>query len=68
MASSIYKGLVPAKNILERDFAINGAVVCSSLYEHSFQLSVLPSSSLPMMDTPLKSWLTGSRHISWVIE
>ncbi|KAF7316639.1 hypothetical protein HMN09_00396500 [Mycena chlorophos] len=25
-ASSIYKGIVPAKNILERDFAINGAV------------------------------------------
>lgn len=26
-ASSIYRGLVPAKNITKRDFAINGAVV-----------------------------------------
>jgi hypothetical protein len=30
-ATSIYRGLVPAKNILNRDFAVNGAVV---LYFH----------------------------------
>lgn len=29
-ASSIYRGLVPAKNILKRDFAINGAVVSNN--------------------------------------
>lgn len=28
-ASSIYRGIVPAKNILRRDFAVNGASVCS---------------------------------------
>lgn len=27
-ASSIYRGIVPAKNLFNRDFAINGAVVC----------------------------------------
>lgn len=26
-ASSIYRGLIPAKNILNRDFAVNGAMV-----------------------------------------
>ena len=26
-AASVYRGLVPAKNILNRDFAINGATV-----------------------------------------
>lgn len=26
-ASSLYRGLVPAKNILHRDFAVNGALV-----------------------------------------
>lgn len=29
-ASSIYRGLVPAKNITKRDFAINGAVVSNT--------------------------------------
>jgi hypothetical protein len=33
--SSIYRGLVPAKNILEREFAINGAVVRSPLSSSS---------------------------------
>ncbi len=28
-ASSIYRGIVPAKNIERRDFAINGAIVRS---------------------------------------
>ena len=28
LAASIYRGLVPAKNILNRDFAVNGAMVC----------------------------------------
>jgi dimethylaniline monooxygenase (N-oxide forming) len=28
-AASIYRGLVPAKNILNRDFAVNGAMVCT---------------------------------------
>jgi dimethylaniline monooxygenase (N-oxide forming) len=27
-ASSIYRAIVPAKNIERHDFAINGAVVC----------------------------------------
>ena len=26
-AATVYRGMVPAKNILERDFAINGAIV-----------------------------------------
>ena len=26
-AAAIYRGMVPARNILERDFAINGAIV-----------------------------------------
>jgi hypothetical protein len=26
-SSSIYRGVVPAKNIFERDFAVNGAIV-----------------------------------------
>jgi dimethylaniline monooxygenase (N-oxide forming) len=30
-ASSIYRGLVPAKNILNRDFALNGAMVLGSV-------------------------------------
>jgi hypothetical protein len=30
-SSSIYKGIVPAKNILREDFAINGAVVMDLL-------------------------------------
>ena len=29
LAASIYQGLVPAKNILNRDFAVNGAMVCN---------------------------------------
>jgi hypothetical protein len=29
LAASIYRGLVPAKNILNRDFAVNGAMVCN---------------------------------------
>ncbi|KAJ7211312.1 FAD/NAD-P-binding domain-containing protein [Mycena pura] len=29
-SSSIYKGVVPAKNILQRDFAINGAVLATN--------------------------------------
>ncbi|KAF9017607.1 FAD/NAD-P-binding domain-containing protein [Hymenopellis radicata] len=29
-ASSIYRGIVPAKNILQRDFAINGAVMTAN--------------------------------------
>lgn len=28
-ASHVYRGIVPAKNILQRDFAINGAVASS---------------------------------------
>ena len=35
-SASIYRGLVPAKNILNHDFAINGAMVCSFLLYHSF--------------------------------
>jgi hypothetical protein len=31
MASPIYRGIVPAKNILNRDFAINGAIVRISI-------------------------------------
>jgi len=30
-AASIYRGLVPAKNILNRDFAVNGAMVFCSI-------------------------------------
>ena len=30
-AASIYRGLVPAKNILNRDFAVNGAMVICSI-------------------------------------
>ena len=30
-AAAIYRGMIPAKNILERDFAINGAIVSFSL-------------------------------------
>lgn len=29
--SSIYRGLVPAKNILKRDFAVNGAFVSAAV-------------------------------------
>ena len=30
-APSLYRGIVPAKNILRRDLVVNGAIVCSSL-------------------------------------
>lgn len=30
-AASIYRGIVPAANILQRDFAVNGALVRTSL-------------------------------------
>ena len=30
-SASIYRGLVPAKNILKRDFAVNGAMVLHNL-------------------------------------
>jgi dimethylaniline monooxygenase (N-oxide forming) len=31
-SASIYRGLVPAKNILNHDFAVNGAMVCLFFY------------------------------------
>ena len=31
-AAAIYRGIVPAQNILHRDFAINGAIVRASSY------------------------------------
>ena len=36
VASSVYRGMVPAKNLLNRDFAINGAIVRSM---HSLQVN-----------------------------
>lgn len=40
-SSTIYRGLVPAKNIVRRDFAINGAVVRpSSLSESVLRAAV----------------------------
>ena len=47
-ASSIYRGLVPAKNIGRRDFAINGAVV------RRFFLVLALFSSVTVYDKP---WL-----------
>jgi dimethylaniline monooxygenase (N-oxide forming) len=34
-SASIYRGLVPAKNILNRDFAVNGAMVCPNFFTAS---------------------------------
>jgi dimethylaniline monooxygenase (N-oxide forming) len=34
-AATIYRGIVPARNIMNRDFAINGAIVWASLFNIS---------------------------------
>ena len=46
LTSSMYRGIVPAKNIQRRDFAVNGAIVCPS-----FQ-SLLPQADT---DVPISS-------------
>lgn len=38
-AATVYRGIVPAKNILQRDFAINGGIVRS--HPHSLSLAAL---------------------------
>ncbi|KAJ7626831.1 FAD/NAD-P-binding domain-containing protein [Roridomyces roridus] len=52
-SSSIYKGIIPAKNLLRRDFAINGAVV-----SHAVPFN------LEFQQNPVgQSWRTGSLHL-----
>lgn len=57
-AASIYRGLVPSKNINRRDFAINGAVVriLHPAVNHTFHAWL---SLRQIMDIALKSWPTG---------
>jgi dimethylaniline monooxygenase (N-oxide forming) len=70
-AAPVYRGLVPAKNILNRDFAINGAsVVLFTLWlcPRSLTPHVIPSinSLRPTMGIFLRSPLIGSRRTSAV--
>jgi hypothetical protein len=55
-SASIYRGLVPAKNILNHDLAVNGAMVCSFLLYHSFDSGTRKTNdhrlSLTIMGTP----------------
>lgn len=56
-ASSIYRGLVPVKNLLRRDFAVNGGIVrfftrsssylCSLTYIYSFHQITATRARLP---------------------
>jgi len=52
-ASSIYRGIVPAKNIAKRDFAINGAVVSSIAVDKYLDIFLI-NTSHPMMDSLLR--------------
>ena len=62
-AASVYRGLVPAKNILNRDFAINGAtVLCFRLSAHTLSSPV--NSLRPTTRIFLRSRLIGSHRIS----
>lgn len=65
-ASSIYQGLVPAKNIAMRDFAINGAVVRGNFVAfYSLSLLLYPCSVIslpPTMAIPAKSSRIGYPH------
>jgi hypothetical protein len=67
-ATSIYRGIVPAKNILHRDFAIAGAVVSSpSFVEVTSVYTEFDQeyhSSQPTQGTHLKLERTGSLHTS----
>ena len=68
-ASSIYKGIVPARNIFRRDFAVNGASVCLmhpgyDAVKETVLMSLLHYSSQQTWATYVKSKPTGSPPIS----
>jgi hypothetical protein len=67
-ASSIYRGLVPAKNILNRDFALNGAMVLGSVDRgascHHSPLHTLTNSFLGIMHTCARCPPIGSLRTS----
>jgi hypothetical protein len=69
-AASIYRGLVPAKNILNRDFAVNGATVLCLFWEYRYQLSPLhnlTNSLLPIPHMCARCPPIGFLHISNVM-
>lgn len=52
--TSIYRGIVPAKNIENRDFAIAGATVWGYYWDNNLNLIASFQSLLRILDTPLK--------------
>ncbi|KAI0058580.1 FAD/NAD-P-binding domain-containing protein [Artomyces pyxidatus] len=70
-ASSIYRGLVPAKNIAKRDFAINGAVISTNhgmLCEVSAHWisSYFLGDQLRIPATPEDAFEAAERQAAWI--
>lgn len=53
-ASSIYRGLVPAKNVMKRDFAINGAFVSNNIFDGYLNIFLIGASHATM-DSSLRT-------------
>ncbi|TDL22851.1 FAD/NAD-P-binding domain-containing protein [Rickenella mellea] len=70
--SSIYRGLVPAKNILKRDFAVNGAFLTTNngyTYEvsaHWISSYFLADSFLKIPSSPEEALAHSARNAAWL--
>ncbi|KXN82276.1 hypothetical protein AN958_02777 [Leucoagaricus sp. SymC.cos] len=69
-ASSIYRGIVPAKNILKRDFAINGAILTGNA-GYAFEVvahwisSYFLGDKMKLPSTPEAALAEADRHSAW---
>ena len=66
-ASSIYRGLVPAKNVMKRDFAINGAFVSNSIFDK--YLNILSMLRMPqwIVRYEQRIWMGGDCALDIVV-
>ncbi|KAF5368837.1 hypothetical protein D9758_002891 [Tetrapyrgos nigripes] len=71
-ASSIYRGIVPAKNLLNRDFAINGAVFTTNngyafeVTSHWISSYFLGDKNLKLPSSPEEALAHADRNSAWL--
>ncbi|KAJ3848175.1 FAD/NAD-P-binding domain-containing protein [Lentinula lateritia] len=71
-ASSIYRGIVPAKNLFNRDFAINGAVFTTNngyafeVTAHWISSYFLNDSNLKLPSSPEEALAHADRNSAWL--